>query len=54
MYYNFLINKKKGQDVKDEINPERAKHIRATKAEETLLSSLMLNPDFYKKIKEAL
>ena len=39
---------------KDEINPERAKHIRATKAEETLLSSLMLNPDFYKKIKDEL
>lgn len=39
---------------KDTINPERAKHIRATRAEETLLSSLMLNPDFYKKIKDEL
>lgn len=39
---------------KDAINPERAKHIRAAKAEETLLASLMLNPDFYNKIKENL
>ncbi len=39
---------------KDTINPERVKHIRATRAEETLLSSLMLNPDFYKKIKDEL
>jgi DNA primase len=37
---------------KDEINPERAKHLRAAKAEETLISSLMLNPDFYRKIKD--
>ncbi len=36
---------------KDEINPERAKHIRAARAEEILLASLMLNPDFYRKIK---
>ncbi len=39
---------------KDEINPERAKHIRAAKAEETLLVSLMLNPDFYRKIQDEL
>ncbi len=39
---------------KDEINPERAKHMRAAKAEEALLSSLMLNPDFYRKIKDEL
>lgn len=39
---------------KDAINPERAKHVRATRAEETLLASLMLNPDFYKKIKDNL
>ena len=39
---------------KDEINPEKAKHLRAAKAEETLLSSLMLNPDFYRKIKDEL
>lgn len=39
---------------KDNINPEKAKHFRAAKAEETLLTSLMLNPDFYKKIKDNL
>lgn len=38
---------------KDTVNPERAKHMRAAKAEEILLASLMLNPDFYRKIKEA-
>ncbi len=37
---------------KDEINPERAKHIRAAKAEEILLASLMMSPDFYRKIKD--
>lgn len=39
---------------KDTVNPERAKHIRATKAEEVLIASLMLNPDFYRKIKDEL
>ncbi|MBQ5591355.1 MAG: DNA primase [Clostridia bacterium] len=39
---------------KDTVNPERAKHVRATKAEEVLLASLMLNPDFYRKIKDEL
>lgn len=39
---------------KDAVNPERAKHIRATKAEEVLIASLMLNPDFYRKIKDEL
>lgn len=39
---------------KDNINPDKAKHFRAAKAEETLLSSLMLNPDFYRKIKDEL
>ncbi|MBQ2911669.1 MAG: DNA primase, partial [Clostridia bacterium] len=38
----------------DAVNPERAKHIRATKAEEVLIASLMLNPDFYRKIKDEL
>ncbi|MBQ6419786.1 MAG: DNA primase [Clostridia bacterium] len=28
-------------------NPERRQHLRACKAEETILASLMLNPDFY-------
>ncbi len=39
---------------KDNINPDKAKHFRAAKAEETLLSSLMINPDFYRKIKDEL
>lgn len=38
---------------KDTVNPERAKHMRAAKAEEILLASLMLNPDFYRKIKDS-
>ena len=36
---------------KDEINPERSKHIKAAKAEETLIATIMLNPDFYFKVK---
>ncbi len=39
---------------KDAVNPERSKHIRAARAEEVLLASLMLNPDFYLKIKDEL
>ena len=39
---------------KDTINPDKAKHFRAAKAEEILLSSLMINPDFYRKIKDDL
>lgn len=37
---------------KDEINPERAKYPRAARAEETLIATVMLNPDFYKRIKD--
>lgn len=36
----------------DKNNPERQKHLRAAKSEETLIASLMRNPDFYKKVKE--
>ena len=35
-------------------NPERAKHLRACRAEETIIASLMRNPDFYPKIKDDL
>lgn len=35
---------------KDPVNPERENHIRAAKAEETLLASLMNNPDFFEKL----
>lgn len=44
----LLIN---GQSTK---NPERAQHLRAAKAEETLIASLMRNPDFYNKLKDGL
>lgn len=44
----LLIN---GQNTK---NPERAQHLRAAKAEETLIGSLMRNPDFYNKLKDGL
>lgn len=40
-----------GQNTK---NPERAQHLRAAKAEETLIASLMRNPDFYNKLKDGL
>lgn len=44
----LLIN---GQNTK---NPERSQHLRAAKAEETLIASLMRNPDFYNKLKDGL
>ncbi len=34
------------------VNPERAKHVRAAKAEEMLCASLMYNPEFFSQIKE--
>ncbi|MBR3868176.1 MAG: DNA primase [Clostridia bacterium] len=34
------------------VNPERQKHLVAAKAEETLIASLLHNPDFYSKIKD--
>lgn len=44
----LLIN---GQNTK---NSERSQHLRAAKAEETLIASLMRNPDFYNKLKDEL
>ena len=44
----LLIN---GQNTK---NPERFQHLRAAKAEETLIASLMRNPDFYNKLRDEL
>lgn len=38
--------------TKDEVNPDKPKHLKAAKAEETLLATLMLNPDFYPKLKD--
>ncbi len=40
------------QKAVDTVNPERAKHLRAAKAEETLLASFMHNPEFFSQIKE--
>ena len=37
---------------KDTVNPERSKHLKAAKAEETLIATIMQNPDFYRKIKD--
>lgn len=37
---------------KDNINAQRTKHARATMAEDVILASLMINPDFYKKLKD--
>lgn len=36
----------------DKNNPQRSANIRAAKAEETLIASLMRNPDFYPKLKD--
>lgn len=36
------------------VNPERQKNLYAAKAEETLIASLLKNPDFYYKIKDRL
>lgn len=36
----------------DKVNPQKKQFLRAANAEETLLSSLMRNPDFYRKIKD--
>lgn len=52
------VRRKKEQDTMleksfaDKNNPERAKNIRAARAEETLIASFMRNPDFYNKLKE--
>lgn len=43
---------KKADKVINAVNPERAKHMRAAKAEEVLCASLMHNPEFFSQIKE--
>lgn len=40
------------KSFEDKNNPERAANIKAAKAEETLISSFIRNPDFYNKLKE--
>lgn len=42
------------KSFEDKNNPERAKNLRAAKAEETIIASFMRNPDFYKKLKDRL
>ena len=37
---------------RDTINPQRAKHLRAAKAEEGLIGILMENPDYFDRVKE--
>lgn len=43
-----MLNK----SFEDKNNPERSKNLMVAKAEETLISSFMRNPDFYNKLKE--
>lgn len=40
------------KSFEDKNNPERQANLRAARAEETLIASLMRNPDFYNKIKD--
>ncbi len=42
------------RSFEDKNNPERAKNLRAARAEETIIASFMRNPDFYKKLKDKL
>ena len=42
------------RSFEDKNNPERAKNLRAARAEETIIASFMRNPDFYKKLKDRL
>lgn len=38
--------------IGDKVNPEKSRSLRAAKAEEILISSLLNNPDYYKKLRE--
>lgn len=49
---DFSEIKKQIMPTKDEVNPQRIDNIKAAKAEETLISSLMANPDFLKHIQD--
>ncbi len=39
---------------KDEVNPQRKQYVRAARAEDILLSTLINNPDFYNSVKDRL
>ena len=43
---------KKAKSAIKKVNPERQQNLIAAKAEETLIASLLHNPDFYAKIKD--
>lgn len=50
---NELANaQKKVQDIEKKVDPQRIKNVRASKAEDILLISLINNGAFYKKLKE--
>ena len=50
---NELANaQKKAQDIEKKVDPQRIKNVRASKAEDILLISLINNGAFYKKLKE--
>lgn len=38
--------------ITDKVNPQKSKYLKAAKAEEMLLSSLMRNPDYWNKLKD--
>lgn len=46
--------KRNAASPKDDINPERKGHVRAARAEDVLLSSIINNPEFYFKLKDKL
>ncbi len=49
---NFAKAATFNDDAMKKVNPERQKNLFAAKAEETLIASLLHNPDFYLKIKD--
>lgn len=49
---NFAKAATFNDEAMKKVNPERQKNIFAAKAEETLIASLLHNPDFYAKIKD--
>ncbi len=51
---NFAKAATFNDDSLKKVNPERQQNLIAAKAEETLIASLLHNPDFYSKIKEKL
>ncbi len=65
---NSLVSKKKRIDRKaeiravpkitsaigDKVNPQKSKYLKAARAEEMLLSSLMRNPDYWDKLKDSI